>query len=117
MNSVILIGNLTKDPEVRYVGETGTAMGRFAIAVNDGYGEKKRTSFINIITFGKTAENCERFLEKGKKCCVRGKIQTGSYEGKNGTVYTTDVVADEVEFLSSGEPKGFTKMTDEDIPW
>ena len=102
MNTVTLIGNLSKDVEVRWsTGEKQTAIGRFSLAVNDGYGNRQKTSFINIVTFGKTAENCEKYLEKGSKCAVRGHIQTGSYEGKNGKVYTTDVIADEVEFLGA----------------
>ena len=117
MNSVTLIGNLTKDPEVRYT-TTGTAMGKFSLAINSGYGDKKRVDYPNIIVFGKTAENCEKYLHKGSKCAVRGKIQTGSYEGKNGTVYTTDVIADEVEFLGSPEPKGYSRMNyEEEVEW
>lgn len=102
MNNVFLIGNLTRDVEVRYsTGANQTAVGRFSLAINSGYGEKQRTDYPNIVVFGKTAENCGKFLSKGSKCAVRGHIQTGSFEGKNGTVYTTDVIADEVEFLSS----------------
>ena len=119
MNSVVLIGNLTKDVEVRYsTGEKQTAVGRFSLAINSGYGDKKRVDYINIVTFGKTAENCEKWLKKGSKCAVRGHIQTGSYEGKNGKVYTTDVIADEVVFLNSRQADdGFTAMTDEDVKW
>lgn len=103
MNSVNLIGNLTRDVEVRYSAGTQTAVGRFTIAVNDGYGEKQKTSFIPVVVFGKQAENCEKFLRKGSKCAVTGRIQTGSYEGKSGKVYTTDVIADSVEFLTRAE--------------
>ena len=119
MNTVVLIGNLTKDVEVRYsTGAKQTAVGRFTLAINSGYGDKQRADYINIVTFGKTAENCEKWLKKGSKCAVRGHIQTGSYEGKNGKVYTTDVIADEVEFLNSRPADdGFTAMTDEDVEW
>ena len=100
MNSVCLIGNLTRDPDVRYsTGSNPTAMGRCSRAVDDGYGDKKRTSFISIVVFGKQAENCQRFLFKGSKVAVRGHIQTGSYEKDGRKIYTTDVVADQVEFL------------------
>ena len=100
MNTVALIGRLTKDPEVKYTaGENPTAVARFSIAVNDGYGENERTSFINIVAFGKQAENCERFLSKGRQVGVTGRIQTGSYEKDGRTVYTTDVIASRVEFL------------------
>ncbi|MCF0144293.1 MAG: single-stranded DNA-binding protein [Firmicutes bacterium] len=104
MNSVVLIGNLARDPELRYsTGANGTAICRFTIAVNDGFGERKRTDFIPIVVFGKTAETCDRFLKKGSKVCVNGRIQTGSYEKEGRTIYTTDVIANNyggVEFLT-----------------
>ena len=100
MNTVALIGRLIKDPEVKYTaGKNPTAVARFSIAVNDGYGENERTSFINIVAFGKQAENCERFLSKGRQVGITGRIQTGSYEKDGRTVYTTDVIASRVEFL------------------
>ena len=118
MNNVNLIGNLTKDPEVRYsTGADNTAICRFTLAVSDGYGEKQRTSYIPIVVFGKLGENCERFLKKGSKCGVTGRIQTGSFEGKNGKVYTTDVIANNVEFLSKKEPEGFTALSEEEMEW
>lgn len=105
MNSVNLIGNLTRDPDLRYgTGENQTAICRFSIAVNDGYGEKKEVNYINIVSFGKVAENCERYLAKGRKVAIVGRIKTGSYNKQDGTkVYTTDVVASNVEFLSGQE--------------
>jgi len=107
MNSVILIGNLTRDPELRYsTGMNQTAICRFTVAVNDGYGEKQRTSFIPIVVFGKQAENCDRYLAKGRKVAVNGRIQTGSYEKDGRTVYTTEVIANNVEFLSSQQGQG-----------
>ena len=112
MNSVQLIGRLTRDPEVRYTtGQNQTAVARFSIAVNDGYGENERTSFINIVVFGKQAENCERFLGKGRQVGITGRIQTGSYEKDGRTVYTTDVIASRVEFLG-----GRTAETDDGEP-
>ena len=100
VNVVVLIGRLTKDPEVKYTaGEKPTAFARFSSAVNDGYGGNERTSFINIVAFGKQAENCERFLSKGRQVGITGRIQTGSYEKDGHTVYTTDVIASRVEFL------------------
>lgn len=130
MNNVALIGRLTRDPEVRETAG-GTAVCSFKLAIDDGWGENKRTNYIPVLTFGKTAENCGRFLAKGKQCGVTGKIQTGSYEKKDGTtVYTTDVVADKVEFIGGGEkvaakssekdsevyPQGFSAL-DEDVPF
>lgn len=131
MNSVVLIGRLTRDPEVRYTAETQLAVAKFSLAIDDGYGEKKKTNFPSIVAFGKTAESCEKFLAKGRLVCVQGKLQTGNYKNKEGvTVYTTDVVADRVEFLEwgdksessspkieSGIPDGFQAIEDDDIPF
>jgi len=125
MNICVLIGRTTKDVEVRYNGDV--AIGKFTVAIDDGYGEKKRTNFIPVTVFGKTAENCEKFLAKGRLVGVQGRIQTGSYTNKNGDkVYTTDVVADRVEFLEWGDkggtqgkiddvPKGFASIDSEDL--
>ena len=108
MNQVVLIGNLTRDPELRYsTGGNQTAICRFTIAVNDRRRNSQtqewedNTSFIPIVVFGKQAENCDRFLAKGRKAAVSGRIQTGSYTNKEGQkVYTTEVIANNVEFLS-----------------
>ena len=108
MNQVILIGNLTRDPELRYsTGGNQTAICRFSIAVNDRRRNPQtqewedNPSFINIVVFGKQAENCDRYLAKGRKVAINGKIQTGSYTNKEGQkVYTTEVIANNVEFLS-----------------
>ena len=104
MNSVVLIGRLTKDPEVAYL-DSGTAIGRFTLAVDriTKSGEERKADFIRITVFGKQAENCAKFITKGRQVAVEGRIQTGSYQNKNGdTVYTTDVIANRVEFLSGG---------------
>lgn len=104
VNRVELIGNLTRDPVLKYSSnEKRTAVCRFTIAVNEGYGEKQKTSFISIVTFGTTAENCSKYLSKGRKVAVCGRIQSGSYEKDGRTVYTTDVIAGDVEFLSGGQ--------------
>ena len=119
MNNVALLGRLTKDPEVRYTGGENLAVARFTLAIDDGWGEKKRTNFIPVTAFGKTAENCEKYLHKGDRAGVTGKIQTGSYEKDGRKVYTTDVIADRVEFFfESAEgkkdiPKGYESL-DED---
>lgn len=111
MNNVVLIGRLTKDLEVKYTsGSNPTAVARFNLAIDRPVkpGAEKQADFPSIVVFGKTAENCERFLKKGKMVAVQGRIQTGSYKNKDGaTVYTTDVVADRVEFLDPKEkPEG-----------
>ena len=124
MNHVCLVGNLTKDVELRYTTDQ-KPIARFSIAVNDGYGENQRTSYINIVVFGKQAENADRFLSKGSKVGVTGRIQTGSYEKDGRTVYTTDIIANNVEYLNTrphepgtqAEPSGFTALREDDIPW
>ena len=104
MNKVILMGRLTRDPEVRYSqGATATAIARFSIAVDrfkrDG---EPDADFINCVAFGKTGEFIERYGHKGTKFVVEGRIQTGSYTNKDGQrVYTTDVVVENVEFAES----------------
>ena len=103
MNTVILSGNLASDTSLKAT-QNGKEMCTFRLAVNDGWGENRKTSFLHILTFGKTATNCDRFLSKGRKVLIRGRIQTGSYEKSDGSkVYTTDIIADEVEFLSGSD--------------
>lgn len=106
MNSVILIGRLTRDPELRYTNGSQMAIAKFSIAIDrpTRQGEEKKTDFPRITVFGKQAENCEKYLSKGRMVCVQGRLQTGSYQDKDGkTVYTTDVIADRVEFLEWGD--------------
>lgn len=106
MNQVILIGRLTKDPEVRYTAGTQTAVATFTLAVDRPVksGEEKKTDFPRITVFGKQAENCEKYLAKGRMVAIEGRLQTGSYQNKDGaTVYTTDVVANRVQFLQWGD--------------
>lgn len=104
MNSVILIGRLARDPELSYTPNTQTAVCRFTIAVDrpKRQGEDAGADFIRITVWGTQGETCDRYLSKGRQVAVHGRIQTGSYKDRNGeTVYTTDVVADRVEFLGS----------------
>lgn len=106
------IGRLTKDVILTYAGET--AIGKFTLAIDDGYGDKKKTNFINIVCFGKQAENAGMYLAKGNRCAVSGKIQTGSYKNKEGaTIYTTDIVAENIEYLES---KGETQRPEQRKP-
>lgn len=105
MNSVVLIGRLTKDPEVRMTSGQ-LVVATFSIAIDRPVraGGQKQTDFPRITVFGRQAENCERFLAKGRLVGVQGRLQTGSYQNKDGvTVYTTNVVADRVEFLEWGD--------------
>ncbi len=106
MNSVVLIGRLTRDPELRYSSGSQMAIAKFSIAVDrpQRAGREKETDFPRITVFGKQAENCEKYLAKGRLVGIQGRLQTGSYQDKDGkTVYTTDVVADRVEFLEWGD--------------
>lgn len=102
MNKVILIGRLTKEPEVRYAGETAVA--RYTLAVDRRFKKdgEQSADFIGCVAFGKAAEFAEKYLQKGTKIAVTGRIQTGSYTNKDGQkVYTTDVIIEEQEFCES----------------
>jgi len=106
MNEVVLIGRLTRDPEIRYT-QSQMAICNFTLAVDRPYSKSRQDNaptadFIRITVFDRQAENCNQYLAKGSQAAVQGRIQTGSYKDKNGnTVYTTDVVAGRVEFLGS----------------
>ena len=102
MNKVILIGRLTKDVETRYSGETAVA--RYTLAVDRKFKREGEATadFINCVAFGKSGEFAEKYLKKGMKIAVTGRIQTGSYTDKDGKkVYTTDVIVEEHEFCES----------------
>lgn len=113
MNKVLLSGRLTKDPNVnRTQGQNPTAIARFALAVDRRKAknaDSQTADFPNIVCFGKTAEFVERYLHKGSKILLEGRIQTGSYTNQQGVkVYTTDVVAENVEFAESkGQNAGY----------
>jgi len=104
MNKVVLIGRLTRDPELRYTG-SNTAVATFSLAVNRNFtnqqGERE-ADFINIVVWRKQAENVKNYLSQGSQVAIEGRIQTRSYDDNNGQKrYVTEVVADNVEFLSS----------------
>ena len=106
MNKVILIGRLTKDPELNFAAGSGTAVTRFSLAVTRPF-KKDETDFINCIAFGKTGETIAQYLTKGRHLAVTGSIRTGSYDAKDGTKrYTTDIVVDSFEFIGSGNNGG-----------
>lgn len=120
MNVVNLIGNLTRDPDTRRNGEMTIA--RFTVAVSR---KRDETDYIGCVAFGKTAETVEKYCHKGKKIGIEGRIQTGSYEREGRRIYTTDVVVNRLELLSSAEkpvekkeeaPSGFDAI-EEDIPF
>lgn len=146
MNEVVLIGRLTKDPELRYT-QNNTAVCTFTLAVDRDHRRNDQNNqpsadFIRITVWGKQAENCASYITKGRQVAISGRIQTGSYQDWDGkTVYTTDVVASRVEFLGSGRgadqqessyqnqqprtqpptdpdiPDGFQEVIEDDLPF
>mgnify|MGYP000147981027 CR=1 FL=1 len=109
MNKVILIGNLVKDPEITTTN-SGVSVCRFSLAVQRRFANADngpQADFFNIVVWRGQAENCHKFLKKGSKCSVIGRIQNSSYEASDGTKrYVTEIVAEEVEFLSSRNSDG-----------
>ena len=106
MNKVILMGRLTRDPEIRYSqGEQSTAVARYTIAVDRRFrrdGDQQTADFINCVAFGRQGEFAEKYFRKGIKIAITGRIQTGSYTNRDGQkVYTTDVVVEDQEFAES----------------
>ncbi len=100
INKVVLTGRLGQDVELRHT-TTGKAVATFSLAVTDNY-NREVTHWLNIVTWGKSAENCSAYLSKGSLVGVEGRIQTRNYENKEGRkVYVTEIVADRVEFLDS----------------
>lgn len=110
MNKVVLIGRLTRDPDIRYSqGENATAVAKFSLAVDRKFKRQGESDadFINCVMFGKLAEHAERYYKQGIKIAVCGRMQTGSYVNKDGQkVYTTDVVIEESEFAESKGSSG-----------
>ena len=112
MNKVLLIGRLTAGPEIRYSqGENATCIARYRLAVDRKYKKEgeQEADFISCVAFGKQGDFAEKYLHKGMKICVEGRIQTGSYTNKDGQkVYTTDIIVEAHEFCES---KGTTSET------
>lgn len=137
MNEVVLIGRLTKDPDLRYLAnEYNTAVCRFTLAVDRKLSQEKRqqaqannqptADFIPITIFGKQAENAATYLTKGRLIAIAGRIQTGFYEKDGRRIYTTEVIANNVQFLErnnndnsskTDEIEGFYQVNNEDIPF
>jgi single-strand DNA-binding protein len=133
MNVAIIIGRVVRDPELKFIPSSGLAVTKMTIAVDrDLFGDKKQQAisqgkptadFIPVTIFGKMAESSAQFLAKGSQVAVKGRINTGSYTKDDGTkVYTTDILADKVEFLGSkadgqAKPSGnnFSDFPDEDV--
>ncbi len=111
MNKVILMGRLTRDPEVRYSqGDNAMAIARYTLAVDRRFNrnnDDQTADFINCVAFGRSGEFAEKYLHKGTKVAITGRIQTGSYTNKDGVkVYTTDVVVEDQEFAESKNSSG-----------
>ena len=101
MNKVFLSGNLTRDPEIRYT-QSGKAYARMGIAINRRYKDKEQTDFFNLVAWEKTAEFCGRYMTKGARVLVEGRLQTSSYENKDGVkVNSVEIWVDNIEFASS----------------
>lgn len=127
MNSVILIGRLTRDPELKYLANTDTPVTTFSLAVDKQLSKEKRqelaekgeptADFINIVVWGKQAENCANYLAKGRLVAIQGRVQSRSWETENGRRYATEVVANQVQFLEWGKdndiPDGFVEVNSE----
>ena len=114
MNKVILMGRLTRDPEVRYTQTNNTLVASFSLAVNRRFvrqGEERQADFINIVAWNKTGEFCSKYFKKGKQVAIIGRIQTRTWDDENGQKhYVTEVVAEEAYFADSrkdGETSGF----------
>ncbi len=116
MNSIQLIGRLTKDPELRYAAGTGTAVCKFALAVNRAF-KKDEVDFINCVAFNKTAETIAQYLIKGRMLGVSGSLQIGSYDAQDGSKrYTADVIVQSFTFCdSSNSSSDSTKQNNKDV--
>lgn len=127
MNKVHLIGNLTKDPELRYTN-SGTSVASYTIAINNRYGEKQETDYINITTWGKSGEFVNKYFKKGQPIAITGRLKNKNYEDGNGVKhYSMEVITEDIEFVGAKkeetkiEPKEeFTPnfdITDDEFPW
>lgn len=114
MNNVVLIGRLVRDPDLTFIASNGMAVCKFTLAVDKDLSKDKKTEFnsqgkptadfINIVVFGKMAESCANYLAKGRMTAVNGRIQTNTFEKKDGSKgYSTDVLANKVEFIDWGD--------------
>ena len=140
MNTVIMIGRLTRDPELRYIASTGKAVARFSIAVDRAFATKDAevtADFFNIVVWGKRAETCANYLAKGRMVAIRGRLQNNNYTDKDGVKrYSTEIIAEEVKFIDYGDKKqqgnqgnqseddfegmdeeGYRAVNDDDVPF
>lgn len=117
MNSLTLIGRLTKDPELRYLANTGTAVARFSIAVNRPFAKKDAevtADFFNVVVWGKRAETCTNYLQKGLQVAIQGRLQNNNYTDKDGVKrYSVEIIAENVEFIDWGDKKGQSNQSND----
>lgn len=114
MNKVMLIGRLTRDPELNFAAGSGTAVTRFSLAVKRPF-KKDESDFINCVAFGKTGETIAQYITKGRQLAVTGSIRTGSYDAKDGSKrYTTDIIVDSFEFLGNGQGNNQSNSLNQD---
>ena len=113
MVSIFCVGRLTKEPELRYIASTGTAVTRFSIAVDRPFAKKDAevtADFFNVVVWGKTAEHCANYLAKGRQVALRGRLQNNNYTDKDGVKrYTVEIIAEEVKFIDWGDKKQGTQ--------
>ena len=140
MNTVIMIGRLIRDPELRYIASTGDAVTRFAMAVDRPFAKKDdkvTADFFNIVVWGKRAETCVNYLAKGRMVAIRGRLQNNNYTDKDGTKrYNVEIIAEEVKFIDWGDKnnasstgsqnnsqydgideEGYRAVNDDDVPF
>lgn len=142
MNKVVLMGRLTRDPEVRYTNTNNTLVASFSLAVNRRFarqGEERQADFFNIVAWDKTGEFCSKYFKKGQQVSIIGRLQTRNYDDKDGKkVYVTEVVAEEAYFADTkrdsevnpftesqtntafnenATPSDFSQVTDDDLPF
>lgn len=110
MNKVILLGRLTKNPEIRYSQKNNIKVANFTLAVNRKYvapGEERQTDFINIVAYSKLAEFVEKYLKQGLQICICGRMQTRTYDDNNGIKrYVTEVISEDIDFADSFKKQG-----------
>lgn len=116
MNKVHLIGNLTKDPELRYTKQN-TPVASYTIAINSRYGEQQQTEFINISSWGKTGEFVSKYFKKGQQIAITGRLKNRNYEDSNGVKhYSMEVVTEDIEFVGSKKEEVKIEPREEFVP-
>lgn len=109
MNQIIISGRIAKEIELKYT-QSGKAVASFSVAVDDGWGDNKKTYFLNVVAWEKKAESCANHLDKGSKVLVQGKLTSRSYDANDGGKrYVTEIVANDVEFIGGNKPQEKTK--------